>query len=110
MSQAPSGRKYFFYKRLLEKYPKYTAKNPNKILAPVYNNAVKNCPFCINIMFSFEKDENVVNPPHTPTIRNNRKSGERISLFEEIPTRKPIKKLPNTFTVSVPIGMERKCQ
>lgn len=60
-------------------------------------------------MFSSENDENVVNPPQIPTIKNNRRSGEMISLFAAIPAKNPMIKLPAMFTVSVPTGIDRKC-
>jgi len=51
-------------------------------------------------------EEKVVKPPQTPTIRNRRRLGEIISLLDETPAKNPIIKLPNTFIVKVPKGME----
>ena len=87
-------------------YPKYTAKKPKKILKPVYSKTEANCPFCINVKFSSVNDENVVNPPQIPTIKNKRKLGVIISLLAEMPTIKPMIKLPKTLTVNVPNGIE----
>jgi hypothetical protein len=53
-------------------------------------------------------DENVVNPPQIPTIRNNLHSNDKTSLLEAIPVRKPIKKLPAMLTKRVPRGIEKK--
>ena len=80
------------------------------MLKPVYNRADANCPFCIKAKFSPVKDENVVKPPQNPTIKNKRMLGGIISLFAEIPIIIPIIKLPKTFTVNVPKGMDKKCQ
>ena len=91
-------------------YPKYTANKPKTKLIPMYSKAVKNCPFCINIRFSPENVEKVVKPPQTPTIKKSLKSADMISLLAEIPIINPIRKLPKTFTVNVPMGTERKCQ
>jgi hypothetical protein len=36
----------------------------------------------MSIKFSFEKEEKVVNPPHTPTIKKRRKSTESKSHLQ----------------------------
>jgi hypothetical protein len=53
-------------------------------------------------------EENVVNPPHKPTIRKSLHSREIRSLFSDIPVSNPIKKLPVILIRSVPTGIEKK--
>ncbi len=60
-------------------------------------------------MFSSVNDENVVKPPQIPTIRNNRRFADINSLLEATPAKKPIIKLPDMFTISVPKGTENNC-
>ena len=80
------------------------------MLNPVYTKTDANCPFCISVKFSAVNDEKVVKPPQIPTIKNRRKPGEMISLFAETPIINPISKLPATFTVNVPMGIDKTCQ
>jgi hypothetical protein len=89
-------------------YPKNTAINPRKILNPVYNSIERYNPLCNSIRFSFVNEENVVNPPHNPTIRKSLHSRDRRLLFSEKPERNPIIKLPDILTRRVPTGIEKK--
>ena len=51
-----------------------------------------------------EKVENVVNPPHTPTVRNNTQALFACELLLKIPHSRPIRRHPTRFTRSVPHG------
>lgn len=60
-------------------------------------------------MFSSVKDENVVKPPQTPTIRNKRIFAGISSLLVAMPARNPIARLPSMFISKVPTGIDKKC-
>ena len=51
-----------------------------------------------------EKVENVVNPPHSPMVRNKRRSGFIRLPRSKIPYSRPIARQPSTLTASVPNG------
>ena len=56
------------------------------------------------VILSYEKVENVVNPPQIPVIRNNLVSGLKIFPFSARPTKAPIRKQPIRLTEKVPSG------
>jgi len=97
---------FSYYNRFDETYPRYTAVKPSIILRDVYKTRDRIWPLCNSSRFSLVNEENVVKPPHNPTMSNNLRSEFNMTLFAAIPVRKPMIKLPVTFTVSVPIGME----
>jgi hypothetical protein len=55
-------------------------------------------------MFSYEKVENVVNPPQNPAVRNNRHSAPDIFPRSLSPKISPMRKHPIIFTANVPNG------
>ena len=53
---------------------------------------------------SFEKVENVVNPPHRPTVKNRDHGLPSLEVLLKIPQSNPMSKQPARFTRSVPQG------
>ncbi len=53
---------------------------------------------------SFEKDENVVNPPHIPTVKKRRHSDDIINPFSKMPRKIPMRKHPAILIIRVPQG------
>ena len=60
--------------------------------------------FCSKIKASFEREENVVNPPQTPIVRNIRHSGDIIFPLSDMPKNMPTRKLPIILTKKVAQG------
>ena len=52
---------------------------------------------------SFEKVENVVKPPHNPTVRDNRTDSLQ-SKRDAHPPKSPMARLPTAFTANVAHG------
>ena len=88
--------------------PKKTAAIPKKTLKDEYPANLIHSLFCKSMKASFEKEENVVNPPHIPTVRNTLHSCDIKPPFSVIPKRIPIRKLPEIFTRNVPQGKDDK--
>lgn len=79
---------------------------PTNRLLTVYRKQVPNCPFWTNWEFSLRKVENVVNPPHRPTVRNSFMEEPSQPPCSEQPQNRPMKKHPTTLTKKVPNGNE----
>lgn len=87
----------------MNEIPMKVAIRPRKILERIYADAYQNWPSRSIFTVSFEKAENVVNPPKTPVARNKRHSWVRFPLSLK-PKTTPISKHPSMFTPSVPKG------
>ena len=59
-------------------------------------------PFWEKRNLSLTNVENVVNPPHSPMVRNKRRSGFIRLPRSKIPYSRPIARQPSTLTASVP--------
>lgn len=77
---------------------------PTAILKMIYEAAVIYEPFSISPLVSRAKDENVVKPPQMPTLRKSTSLGDAENCFNASAATRPIRKLPNTFTINVFIG------
>ena len=89
---------------LMINLPTYTMKGPKIKLSPEYKKRFRNSLFCNSMKDSLENVEKVVNPPHSPTVRNKRHSGDMKLLLSEIPKKTPMRRLPSIFTKKVPQG------
>jgi hypothetical protein len=77
---------------------------PKKKLIPQYKENFNNSLFCKSKKASLENDENVVNPPQTPTVKKRRHSDDIIAPFSKIPEKIPIRKHPTMLMINVPQG------
>jgi len=64
------------------------------------------CPSLNKRKLSEEKVENVVKPPHNPTVKKRRRSGDIRTPFSRMPYIKPSRRHPAILTVRVPKGKE----
>ena len=62
-------------------------------------------PFLISSVDSKANVENVVNPPHTPTLRNNNHRGFKVLFFVATTAMMPITIQPIIFIINVFIGI-----
>ena len=83
--------------------PSRAADNPNAKLSTTLESAVNACPFSSNVNVSMLNEENVVKPPKNPAANISRAGSEKLLPSKNV-TSTPIRKLPITFTVKVPIG------
>ena len=70
----------------------------------MFANAYKNSPSRASASVSLPNDENVVNPPKTPTTNNARNSGVNKPRVSARYDNTPITKQPMIFTANVPNG------
>lgn len=73
-------------------------------LPKAYRKNGKKCPDCNSIRLSFEKVENVVNPPQKPVVRKRASPGLPFVQRLVHPHNRPIIRLPRIFTVKVAQG------
>src|SRR5690606_7827328 len=73
-------------------------------LNTTYATATPTDPFCSSAVVSSENEENVVNPPHRPTLMNKTICGLTASFFAASAAMTPITSAPVTFTSSVMNG------
>ena len=59
-------------------------------------------PFCKSSNASFENVENVVKPPHRPTVRNSARLCDIFPFLLINPPRIPINRQPSRLTTRVP--------
>lgn len=84
--------------------PQSTASIPKSTLAPMYSAAVTTCPFCIRVSDSSENVENVVKPPHTPTLSSSTSCGFSELFFCNAPAISPIANAPAILIIKVMTG------
>ena len=92
------------------KHPDQEKKLEEDIRKFVYKNDVVQCTIADsdfdkikNLIPRIEKVENVVNPPHTPVLRNNTSSAES-PRRAAAPAMAPMARAPSTFVISVSTG------
>ncbi len=70
----------------------------------IFTIAFPNNPLSIRVIVSQENVENVVNAPRRPVMSNLFNVVERFRCWK-YRDRNPIRRLPNIFTLNVPIGI-----
>jgi len=86
--------------------PNITPATQKAKLKNAYMNPIAGLPPSIKVSTSKEKVENVVNPPHTPTVKKSPKFELKSVLLPIMPDIKPIAKAPITLIRSVDTGSE----
>lgn len=76
------------------------------ILTDKYKIAVSHAPLSVILHISSANDENVVNPPQNPAIRNALSDAPDRRVLSNSPQKIPMSKQPNKFTVSVAAGKD----
>src|SRR5215469_1878571 len=87
-------------------HPTATQPKHNPVDKAIFANADNHLPSTIKLYVCRPKDENVVNPPQTPTTSSCCKGGLSLPLAtcRKRPENTPIRKEPTAFTTSVPNG------